>query len=118
MTDLTKVTLPDGREVEVVTALEQLQELHLAHEATFYIHPSLISPLPNQPRTEIGREADEWADWLANLEANGVRQPIRITPKSKAPWLTGDGDDDTFFIISGHRRKNGADDVGLKAVPV
>jgi hypothetical protein len=85
--------------------------------ATGYVHPSLLLPDPDQPRKIIA--GGDWVEFIASLETSGVREYIRVTPRTLAPWVEVPKDCTCpFIIVSGHRRHKGAIEVDLEASPI
>jgi ParB/RepB/Spo0J family partition protein len=109
----TVVKLPDGTTVSTSTMPELWWH---TDGATGYISPSLLFPDPYQPRLIIG--GGDWSDFVASISAVGVREHIRVTPLSHAPWLTSLDAGVHFAIVSGHRRHRAALEAGLPAVPI
>lgn len=111
---MTTATLPNG---ERVTISSEKENWWLTHKAIGYLPPDFLAPDPKQPRKAIG--GGDWEDFCANIKSNGVREPIRVTPREKAPWVEVDPNNKSpFIIVSGHRRHKSACQTGLPAVPV
>jgi ParB/RepB/Spo0J family partition protein len=109
------VVLPDG---EVVAVSLSQEPWWTTQNATGYLDPTRLSPDPDQPRRHIN--PDRLSELLESIETRGVRETITITPLSMAPWARpAPGFENAFFlVVSGHRRRDGAAQVGVKAVPV
>ncbi len=113
-TEMKHATLPDGTSVSV--SLKQ-EDWWFENDATGYVHPSLLAPDPGQPRKAIG--GGDWKEFRNSIKIAGVREHIRITPRTHAPWVKlAAGDQRPFIINSGHRRHLAATVEKLAAVPV
>lgn len=109
------VALPNGEVVEVSTEPEAWWT---QHGATGYVSPALLYPDPNQQRKAIG-EGSDWDDFKTGIRTSGVREYIRVTPFSAAPWIRKlAGSTCQFVIISGHRRHKAATEEELVGVPI
>lgn len=117
MTDsaLDKAVLPDGSTVEVSAV--PLPWWTTQHGSGF-VSPTLCAPDPHQPRKHISEESA--IEMCESVTASGVREPITVTPRHLAPWVTIDPQHEHayFVIVSGHRRWTGATRAELEAIPV
>jgi len=73
-------------------------------ESAKHIPISLIDPNPHQPRHEIS--ADDIAELTASIQANGVIEPLVVSPK-----------ENRYCLIAGYRRLTASKHAGLIEVP-
>lgn len=87
-------------------------------EGSGYIDPRFLAPDLDQPRTHI-RES-ELDDLYTSIAEKGVRDHLTVSPREKAPWVRIAPEDAhlPFAIVSGHRRRMVALQVGCATVPI
>lgn len=101
---------------KVLSRLSTPQKWWGTDNATGLVHPDELAPDPLQPRRHI--DPDALAGLTASIASVGVRDPIVVTPVSKAPWRKMNGVEAFFLIVSGHRRHMGAIDAEISEVPI
>lgn len=87
-------------------------------EASGRIDPALLAPDPEQPRRHM--EATALEELTESVAAVGVREPITVTLRDKAPWSTvaEEHQGRPFLVVSGHRRLAAALTAQLNSVPI
>jgi ParB/RepB/Spo0J family partition protein len=110
-----KTTLPDG---DVVEISDTPCAWWATHRANGFVDPHVIAPDPKQPRRHM--DLTELAELQESITVTGVRQPMVVTPRANAPWITVNPEhEDCFFAaVSGHRRRECALNANLEAVPI
>lgn len=109
------VTLPDGI---VVTVSETNEAWCVSQDGKGYVDPNTIAPDPDQPRQWMNPV--QLAELKESIATAGVREPITVTPRSAAPWARVEPEHEScfFLAVSGHRRREGACESNLPAVPI
>lgn len=112
---LRTVTLPGGDTAEISdTPLEWWFKAN----ASGFVAPTQIAPDPKNPRLKMSpmrqKEIEE------SIAAQGVRQPLVVTPRHLAPWATVAPEYESLSLlaVSGHRRRLGSINVDLAALPI
>lgn len=112
---LKTVVLPDGESVVISSTP---QEWWTLQNGSGFIDPHLLAPDLDQPRRYMN--AAKLAELNESIATKGVRQPLIITPRCKAPWIRVAPEHEAlpFRIVAGHRRTTSALNGEVAAVPV
>lgn len=112
---LKTVVLPDGDKVTVSIVPE---DWWTKHNASGYVSPNTIAPDPKNPRRHISPARQ--VELNESIKTRGVRQQLIVTPRHLAPWASvlPEQEHCFFLAVSGHRRRHGAMEASLGAVPI
>jgi len=89
-----------------------------------YLNLSEVFPNPDQPRKEFRREPLE--ELAGSIKTYGVQEPIKVTPRSWPPRLTGEGVGGEgsesvgvkgYMIVMGERRYRASILAGMETIP-
>ncbi len=86
--------------------------------ASGYVDPRNIAPDMDNPRKHMNEA--RLLELNASIKARGVRQQLVVVPRHTAPWVRVSKEHANcyFVAVSGHRRRNGALEGGVGAVPI
>lgn len=109
------VRLPDG---EAVVISSEPEDWWSTQNASGFVNPHLLATDLDQPRRHMN--AAKLAELDESIATKGVRQPLIVTPRGKAPWIRVAPEQESlpFRIVAGHRRTISALHANVAAVPV